>query len=157
MKATLGLIATLLVGTSSTANAVEAAKSVLLSGPAAVAWKHGPSDLPPGSRIAVLSGDPAKPGPFVLRVEFPAHTLVAQHRHATTENLTVISGDFYHGIGEKVDTAHEHLMQTGGFLYLPGNVPHYLRTREHVTVVQVTGTGPFGLQYVHAAHHAGSM
>ncbi len=152
-----GIIASMLVATTSGARAENAAKPVLLSGPAAIAWQKGPSDLPAGSRIAVLSGDPAKPGPFVLRVEFPPNTLVAQHRHATTENLTVISGSFDHGIGEKIDRAHERLMMPGGFLYLPGNVPHYLRTLETKTVVQVTGTGPFGLHYVNKADEAGTM
>ncbi|GAC1568176.1 MAG: hypothetical protein NVS2B3_10370 [Vulcanimicrobiaceae bacterium] len=147
------LAAVTVVATNGTYVSANAPASVLLPNAAAVRWQTGPADLPKGSRIAVLAGDPAKPGPFVLRVEFPAHTLVAQHRHATTENLTVISGDFYHGIGETVDAAHEHLMQAGGFLYLPGNVPHYLRTRDQTTVVQVTGTGPFGLHYVPGAHH----
>lgn len=141
------------IGTSG-AVAANAAGSVLIASPAAVQWHPGPPDLPKGSRIAILSGDPAKPGPFVLRVEFPANTLVAQHRHATTENVTVISGSFYHGIGERVDKAHERLVEPGGYLYLPGGTPHYLRTLDAKTVVQVTGTGPFGLQYVAGAHHA---
>lgn len=155
-----GIAVSMLVSTASGAVAAEAPKPIVLSGPAAVAWQHGPSNLPAGSRIAVLSGDPTKPGPFVLRVEFPANTLVAQHRHATTENLTVISGSFEHGIGEKVDRAHERLMEPGGFLFLPGNVPHYLRTLQSKTVVQVTGMGPFGLHYVDnadkiaAKHHS---
>lgn len=153
---TLVIAASVVAASGTFAAANDVSQTVLLANAAAVRWQSGPADLPKGSRIAVLSGDPAKPGPFVLRVEFPAHTLVAQHRHATTENLTVISGDFYHGIGETVDTAHEHLMQTGGFLYLPGNVPHYLRTRNRTTVVQVTGTGPFGLHYVHGAHTSSS-
>ena len=68
----------------------------------AVPWQNDPPGLPKGAQIAVLAGDPGKPGPFVLRVRFPPGTVVAPHRHATAENLTVLSGDLYHGMGEKL-------------------------------------------------------
>ena len=113
-----------------------------------VNWQPGPADLPKGSQIAVLAGDPGQPGPFVLRVKFPPNTLVAPHRHASAENLTVLSGDFYHGMGETVDKASGQQMKPGGFVYLPAETPHYVWTAETESVVQVTGTGPFGLIYV---------
>jgi uncharacterized RmlC-like cupin family protein len=81
-------------------------------------------------------------------VKFPPNTLVAPHRHATAENLTVLTGDFYHGMGETVDKAHGDRMAPGGFVYLPAGMPHYVWTAATESVVQVTGTGPFGLIYV---------
>ena len=39
-------------------------------------------------------------------------------------------------------------MNPGGFVYLPGGTPHYVWTTGTDSVVQVTGTGPFGLIYV---------
>ena len=65
---------------------------IMVPGGAAVAWQAGPPNLPKGSQIAVLAGDPGKSGPFVLRVKFPPNTVVAPHRHVTAENLTVLSG-----------------------------------------------------------------
>ena len=120
----------------------------LMRGEAAIKWQAAPADLPKGSQIVVLAGDPGKPGPFVLRVKFPPDTVVAPHRHATTENLTVLSGDLYHGMGEKLDKARGERMGPGGFVYLPGNMPHSVWTASAESVVQVTGTGPFGLIYV---------
>lgn len=121
---------------------------VLVPGDAAVEWQPGPADLPKGTRIAVLAGDPGKPGPFVLRVKFPPNTTVAPHRHATDENLTVLSGDVYHGMGETLDKARGDRMGPGGFVYLPGMMPHSVWTAANEATVQVTGTGPFGLIYV---------
>ena len=136
------------VAVSQGAGAEEAGRMVLVPNDAAVKWQAAPANLPKGSQLAVLAGDPGKPGPFALRVKFPPNTLVAPHRHATDENLTVISGELYHGMGEAVDKAHGHPLDQGGFAYLPGGTPHYVWTTASESVVQVTGTGPFGLIYV---------
>src|SRR5262245_54903188 len=32
-----------------------------------VKWQKAPDSLPPGAEIAILEGDPSKPGPFVFR------------------------------------------------------------------------------------------
>ena len=130
------------------AAAQHAGSMVLVPGGAAVPWQAGPPNLPKGSQIAVLRGDPGKPGPFVLRVRFPPDTVVAPHRHATAENLTVLSGDLSHGMGEKLDKAHGDRLQFGGFVFLPAMMPHSVWTAGAESVVQVTGTGPFGLLYV---------
>ena len=39
----------------------------------------------------------------------------------------------------------------GGFVYLPANMPHSVWTADTEFIVQVTGTGPFGLNYVNPA------
>ena len=136
------------VAVSQRAAADEAGRMVLVPNGAAVKWQAAPANLPKGSQLAVLAGDPGKSGPFALRVKIPANTMIAPHRHATDENLTVISGDLYHGMGETVDKAHGHALNPGGFVYLPGGSPHYVWTTAGESVVQVTGTGPFGLIYV---------
>ena len=108
---------------------------------AAIKWEPGPPSLPKGVQIAGLAGDPGKPGPFVLRVKFPANTLVAPHSHATAENLTVLSGNFFHAMGDKVDKSSGEELTAGGFVYHPGGMNHYVWTTSE-SIVQVTGTGP---------------
>ena len=130
------------------AAAQDASPMTLIPGGASVKWQAGPPDLPKGSQIAVLAGDPGKPGPFVLRVKFPPDTAVPPHRHATAENLTVLSGDLYHGMGEMLDKAHGERLEPGSFVFLPGMMPHSVWTTGTEAIVQVTGTGPFGLIYV---------
>src|SRR5215468_11269360 len=72
--------------------------------PATIVWKDGPPSLPPGARIAVLEGDPAKPGPFVFRVKVPDGYRIPPHTHPKPERVTVISGTFHLGMGEKFDS-----------------------------------------------------
>lgn len=38
---------------------------------AAVRYGPGPANLPKGTQLAVLAGDPSKPGPFALRISSP--------------------------------------------------------------------------------------
>ena len=126
-------------------------KMVLLPSAEAIKWGDPPSTLPKGTKLTVLIGDPSQPGAFVLRVYFPANTLVAPHTHKTAENLTVISGELYHQMGEKLDTNRGDQLKQGAFVYLPAMMPHSVWTKGENTVVQVTGTGPFGLDYINPA------
>jgi quercetin dioxygenase-like cupin family protein len=66
-------------------------------------WGPAPPVLPKGVEIAVLAGDPGKKGPFVVRLKIPAGLKVPAHRHPTAEGVTVISGDFRFGMGDKLD------------------------------------------------------
>ena len=84
-------------------------------GPAAVKWGPAPPVLPKGAQIAVLSGDPFKPGPYVLRLKLPAGYQIPAHHHPTTENVTVLSGQFYAGMGDKLDKKTQALIQAAGF------------------------------------------
>jgi len=133
------------------AAAQDAGSMILLPSEAALHWQADPPGLPKGSQIAVLAGDPGKPGPFVLRVKFPPDAMVPPHRHATAENLTVLSGNLYHSMGETLDKGHGDRLEPGGFVFLPGMMPHSVWTAGGESVVQVTGTGPFGLLYVDPA------
>ncbi len=118
---------------------------------AAIDWKPAPPSLPKGMQLVVLNGDPSKPGPFVLRVKFPPHTIVAPHTHATAENLTALSGSLYHDMGKTLDKARGVKVETTGFVYLPPDMPHSVWTTDEESIIQVTGTGPFGLNYINPA------
>lgn len=62
--------------------------------PDGLKWQDGPPSLPPGAKIAVLEGDPTKPGPFVFRVKVPDGYKIPPHTHPKAERVTVISGTF---------------------------------------------------------------
>jgi len=110
-------------------------------------WGEAPPNLPKGAKLSVLSGDPGKPGPFVLRLAAPANYRVAPHWHTNLESVTVISGTFYLGLGEKFDKKALHAYKAGGYFSLPGKTPHFAYTKTP-TVVQVHGEGPLDLTYV---------
>ena len=116
----------------------------------AVAWGPPPPALPPTVKIAVLAGDPAKEGPFTLRLWAPDGFKVPPHWHPTTEHLTVVSGTFHLGMGETVDPAGAKPLAAGSFAVMPAEMRHW-GWMEGDTVVQVHGTGPFALNYVNPA------
>ena len=112
-----------------------------------ISWGAAPPTLPAGAKLAVLNGDPGKPGQFVMRLMLPPGYVIAPHWHTLAEQLTVISGTFYIGMGDKNDRAQAHALKAGGFHYLPGRAHHYAFVRE-ATVVQVEGMGPFDINYL---------
>src|SRR4051794_32511287 len=81
--------------------------------PQALQWKDGPPSLPSGAKIAVLEGDPTKEGPFAMRLKLPDGYRIPPHTHPKTERLTVISGTFQLGMGEKFDEAALRTMPAG--------------------------------------------
>ena len=118
--------------------------------PKDVKWGEVPPNLPKGAKIAVLSGDPGKPGPFVGRLMMPAGYKIAPHYHSTDEDLTIISGTFYLATGDKLEAKNAHAMKAGGFHHLPAKTNHYAFTKTP-TVVQINAMGPFDIVYLNPA------
>ncbi len=110
-------------------------------------WKAGPPSLPPGARIAVLEGDPGKEGPFVFRVKVPDGYRIPPHTHPKTERVTVISGIFNIGMGEKFDATLTQPMPAGTYGYWETGMKHFVWTKGE-TVVQFHGIGPWKIEYV---------
>ena len=113
-------------------------------------WGPAPASLPKGAKVTVLKGDPGKSGPFVLRLMAPGGYSLPPHWHSQDEQLTVISGTFYLGYGDKVDAKQATGLPAGGFHFLPAKEHHYAFSRGP-TVVQVSGNGPFDINYVNPA------
>jgi quercetin dioxygenase-like cupin family protein len=112
-----------------------------------VKWGPAPPVFPKGAELAVLAGDPGKPDQFVIRLKLPANYKIPAHTHPTDENVTVISGVFHAGMGDKLDTAKGTAFQAGGFAAVPANARHFAWTTEP-TIVQVSAMGPFAMTYV---------
>src|SRR4029078_1378016 len=85
----------------------------------AVKGGPGPPALPTGAQAAVLLGSPAKEGPFVLRLKFPAGYAVPPHRHSKDELLTVIAGGFGVAAGEKLDRTARPFLPPRSVAHLP--------------------------------------
>ncbi len=112
-----------------------------------IKWGDAPPVLPKGAKLAVLYGDPSKSGPICMRLMMPAGYKIPAHWHSQAEALTVISGTFYLGMGDKVDTSAAHALKAGGFHYLPAKQHHYAFSKGP-TVVQLNGEGPFDITYL---------
>lgn len=122
----------------------------VMATPETIAWGPAPASLPPGAQAAVLEGDPAKPGAFTLRIRMPDGYAIAPHWHPADEHVTVISGTFVMGLGERVDRAKGHPLKAGAFAMMPTGTRHFAWTQGE-TVIQLHGTGPWGINYVNAS------
>jgi hypothetical protein len=118
---------------------------------ASVQWGDCPPNLPAGCKVAVMQGDPAKAGEeYTMRAWWPDGYKIMPHFHPQTENLTVISGKFNVGMGDKFDQSNTQAMTAGAFASMPATMHHYAWA-EGETVVQVNGVGPFAMTYVNPA------
>lgn len=113
-------------------------------------WGEVSPGLPPGAKMAVLAGDPTKKGLFTVRLQAPAGYKVPPHTHPTAENITVISGTFNVGTGDKFDEAAGKSLQAGGFVVMPAEMKHYAWSTGDV-IIQIHGKGPFQIKYVNPA------
>jgi anti-sigma factor ChrR (cupin superfamily) len=115
-----------------------------------LAWGPAPAVLPKGAEATVISGDPSKDGPYVLRLKMPEGYKVPAHNHPTAEYVTVLSGNFHLGMGDKLDETKGMELTAGGYGEAPAKMNHYAWTSSPV-VVQVHGQGPFAISYVNPA------
>jgi hypothetical protein len=113
--------------------------------PDAIKWMPGTGQIPSTVGVAVLDGDPSKPGPFTIRLNIPDGTKFPAHYHDDTERLTIISGTFMAGIGGTFDATKLVALPAGSYAMLPAHLWHYAMAKG-ATVVQVSGTGPFAMK-----------
>lgn len=113
-------------------------------------WGPAPPFLPEGSRFAVVTGDPGKPGPFEVQLSMPNGYVVPPHWHPTDERVTVKSGHFRFGMGEKIDAKAEKSLRPGQSVNLQTNMRHWARAQGR-TVISIAGNGPFAITYVDAS------
>ncbi|HEV8117170.1 MAG TPA: cupin domain-containing protein [Thermoanaerobaculia bacterium] len=113
-------------------------------------WGPAPPFVPPGAQIAVLSGNPMAAESYTVRLKFPANYAIAAHSHPTDENVAVVSGTLYMGMGDKLDKQAGHAVAPGGYALMPAKANHYAFTKEPVTIF-LYGIGPVEFNYVNPA------
>ena len=113
-------------------------------------WGPAPAVFPAGAQMAVLEGDPSGSGLFTVRLRMPDGYKIAPHTHPTDENVTVISGTFRVGMGEKFEKKGMLTLHAGGFVTAPQGHAHFAQASGE-TIVQVHAIGPFALTYVNPA------
>jgi quercetin dioxygenase-like cupin family protein len=112
-------------------------------------WAAVPS-LPKGAQIAVIEGPMNEAVPFTVRLKFPANYRIPAHWHPAIERVTVLSGVFNMGSGDSFDSSKTHALNPGAMMIMPAKSPHFAWTAAE-TVVQLHGTGPWGITYLNPA------
>lgn len=115
--------------------------------PEDIDWKPFPA-FPPSACLAVVVGEPSKPGPYVIRVKVASGIKLMPHLHPEDRVYTVISGVFYIGLGSRFDDELLQAYPPGAVIVLPGGTPHFHWARSGSYVTQVSAIGPLGLEYL---------
>ena len=114
-----------------------------------IKWASAPGM--PGLQTALLAGDPSKPGLYVLRVKFAPGVMTRPHIHSQDRFVTVISGTWYTGTGEKFEPDKTEGLPPGGYMKHPAKAAHYDGAKNEEVIVQITGMGPVTTEYIKSA------
>ncbi|MHC0025512.1 cupin domain-containing protein [Enterobacter vonholyi] len=91
----------------------------------------------------VLYGDPAKGGSlYTILVQVAPHKRFMPVAHPVDGFVTVLSGNWYVGFGDKWEGKEIKKFVSGDYYTIPTNSFHYAETRDEPALVAVTGYGP---------------
>ena len=102
-------------------------------------------DVPGGRGVqqAILLGDPAKPGIYVIRVKFPPHIMDVPHWHPNARYVTVLEGTWYTGTGDTFEFARAVPLKAGSVMLHPAKATHWDGSGGgEPVIVQIIGEGP---------------
>ena len=117
--------------------------------PSELKWAPVPS-LPAGAQIAIIQGPMNEAKPFTVRLKLPANYRIPAHSHPAIEHVTVISGKFNMGTGDKLDDSKTTALLPGSVAIMQIGTNHFAWTSEE-TIVQLHGVGPWDVKYVNPA------
>jgi hypothetical protein len=141
------LLAAVVLATSPATNPAPAMEMHKIIKADAIQWGPAPPQLPKGAQVAVVYGDPGKRGLYIIRAKLPDGYMIPAHWHKKPENVTVISGTFNIGMGDKLDKAKTEALGPGGFFSSGAKMRHFAWTSGE-TIIEVSGIGPFDITYV---------
>ena len=111
-------------------------------------WMKGLAFLPAGAKWPSSAVIPASQARSSIELSFPNGYRIAPHSHPTAEKVTVKSGEFMYGMGDEMKASDMKTMKPGDSGELPANMHHYAQAHGK-TVVDISSTGPFVVNYVH--------
>lgn len=104
---------------------------------------YEPDPETPGLGYAVLSGDPAKAGVYVIRLRIPPGLTFAPHYHDQDRHITVISGVWAFGKGRSGRCEDTVPRMAGSYVMHPKGGIHFDGAcGDEPVEVQITGEGP---------------
>lgn len=142
----LAAVALAAIASGSSAQAVHDSHTMMQAGD--LKWAPLPSIA--GAMAATIEGPASKAGPFTMRLKLPANAKIPPHFHPGIEHVTVMSGTFHLGHGEKFDESKLTALPAGSIAIMQPKSPHFATVKEE-TIVQLHGMGPWSVVYVNPA------
>lgn len=96
--------------------------------------------------VQLLLGNPDSAGPFVMRINELAGTIVPPHSHPVDEHITVVHGTWWFGLGDHYDSTALRPLGTGGYAFAPAGSTMFAASPEPA-IVQISGNGPFHIHW----------
>jgi quercetin dioxygenase-like cupin family protein len=115
--------------------------------PEDVQWKEAPGYG--GVQMAVIAGNPSKPGIYVVRVKFPPGVMTRPHFHPEDRYAAVLKGTWWTGTGDTFDPEKTVPLKAGGFMKHPAGGHHFDGAKDEEVILQIIGFGPSGTTMVH--------
>jgi hypothetical protein len=95
-----------------------------------------------GGATAVLVGDPAKDGLYVVLQKWNPNNMSRPHSHPNDRFITVISGTWWVGTGSNYDPSTTTAVPAGSFVTHYGKELHYDGAKDGEVILQIVGIGP---------------
>jgi quercetin dioxygenase-like cupin family protein len=115
--------------------------------PASTIPVFAPFRVPAESNEVLVGNASTHNRPFVFRIRELPGTVIPPHTHPIDENITVLHGTFYFGIGRRFDPDALHVLPAGSFIFVPHGTPMFGYAPEAV-VVQIHGVGVFKQPFI---------
>jgi quercetin dioxygenase-like cupin family protein len=132
------IAALVLTATSASAELNPAAVAFTL--PDKIEWKSPRTNA--GVQQAVMAGDPAKPGLYVVLTKWLPGNMSRPHFHPNDRFITVLKGTWWVGTGTKFDPNSTVPMPAGTFVTHFGKQVHYDGAKDEETILLIVGEGP---------------
>lgn len=95
-----------------------------------------------GVKVAVIQGDPTKPGVYVVRAKFSPGAMTRPHWHPEDRFVTVLQGTWWTGEGDSFEPDKTTPLKAGSFMLHPAKAHHYDGAKDEEVIVQIIGIGP---------------
>jgi quercetin dioxygenase-like cupin family protein len=100
-----------------------------------------------GAEIAFIEGKVSESEPFTFRLRLEDGYRILPHVHPAYERVTVLQGTLHFAHGERFDKDRTSALTVGSVAIMPPGDPMF-GYAEGETIIQVHGTGPWGIEYI---------
>jgi hypothetical protein len=112
-------------------------KAINIQLPADIKWVRNN-----GAENAVISGDPSKPGMYVVLQKWLPHNNSRPHFHPNDRFITVLAGTWWVNTGAKYDPDGMKPVPAGSVVTHYGRQIHYDGAKDAECILEIVGMGP---------------
>jgi quercetin dioxygenase-like cupin family protein len=113
-------------------------KAISIKLPDQIPWKRNAAGT---NEVAVLVGDPSKPGLYVQMFKWLPGNMSRPHWHPNDRYITVLKGTWWVGTGDKFEPETTTAIPTGSYVVHTGKEVHYDGAKDGEVWLLMAGEG----------------